>query len=152
VSLSKRSNITTNGKAPGQPHLTAQTYQIGYVYHKLGKTVEAEQIFAEKIQQLESELANKQRNVFGVLPYNELIDLSRIHASQGNKKQALKYLTEYARRGFRNGWHDFIVIDPFFESLRDDPEFKAIVKQAQEEKAAIRAQVREMEERGELTL
>jgi len=44
------------------------------------------------------------------------------------------------------------VIDPFFESLRDDPEFKAIVKQAQEEKAAIRAQVREMEERGELTL
>ena len=48
--------------------------------------------------------------------------------------------------------HDFILIDPFFESLRDDPEFKGTVKQAQEEKAAIRAQVREMEERGELDL
>ena len=48
--------------------------------------------------------------------------------------------------------HDYVLIDPFFESLRDDPEFKAIVKQAQEEKAALRAQVREMEERGELTL
>lgn len=33
-----------------------------------------------------------------------------------------------------------------------EPKFKAIVKQAQEEKAALRAQIREMEARGELTL
>jgi hypothetical protein len=44
------------------------------------------------------------------------------------------------------------LIDPFFESLRGDPEFKAIVKQVQELKAALRAQVSEMEERGELDL
>ena len=85
-------------------------------------------------------------------PQCELTDLSRIHAFQGNKKQALKYLAEYAKRGFTSGWHDFILIDPYFESLRDDPEFKAIVKSAQEEKAAIREQVRQMEARGELTL
>ena len=48
--------------------------------------------------------------------------------------------------------HDFILIDPFFESLREYPEFLAIVKQAQEEKAALRAQVREMEQRVELNL
>jgi len=47
---------------------------------------------------------------------------------------------------------DFILNDPFFESLRDDPECKAIVKHAQEEKAELREQVRQMEERGELTL
>ncbi len=127
-------------------------YQIGYVYQKLGKTVEAEKIFDEKIQQLEAELANEQRNVYGVLPYYELIDLSRIHAFQGNKKQALKYLAEYAKRGFMYGWHDFILIDPFFESLRNDPEFKSIVQQAQDKKAVLRVQVSEMEERGELTL
>ena len=127
-------------------------YQIGYVYHKLGKTVEAEQIFTEEIQQLESELANEQRNIFRGLSYYELIDLSRIHAFQGNKKQALKYLAEYAKRGFWYGWHDFILIDPFFEKLRDDPEFKAIVKQAQQEKASLREQVRQMEARGELDL
>jgi hypothetical protein len=39
-----------------------------------------------------------------------------------------------------------------FENLLDNEEFKAIVKHAQEEKAALRAQVRDMEERGELTL
>jgi len=61
-------------------------------------------------------------------------------------------LAEHAKLGFPRGWHDFLLIDPFFESLRDDPEFKSIMKQAQNEKAALRVQVREMEERGELTL
>jgi hypothetical protein len=42
--------------------------------------------------------------------------------------------------------------DPMFEYLQDDPQFKTIVKRAQDEKAAIRAQIREMEERGELDL
>lgn len=54
--------------------------------------------------------------------------------------------------GFIRGWHDFILIDSLSESFRDDPEFKVIVKQAQQEKAAIREQVRQMEVRGELTL
>jgi len=38
------------------------------------------------------------------------------------------------------------------ERLRDDYDFKTIVKQLQEEKAAMRAQVKDMEGRGELTL
>ena len=59
-----------------------------------------------------------------------IIIFQRYYAFQGNKKQALPYLAEYAKKGFRDGNHDFILIDPFFESLRDDPEFKAIVKQA----------------------
>jgi len=49
-------------------------------------------------------------------------------------------------------WIDFTLNCPFFENLWDDPEFKAIVKRAQDEKAAIRAQIREMEERGEIDL
>jgi len=39
-----------------------------------------------------------------------------------------------------------------FESVREDPEFRVIEKPAKEEKASLRAQVREMEERGELDL
>lgn len=80
------------------------------------------------------------------------MDLAQIYAFQGDRDEALKYLSEYAKQGFRGGWQDYIMIDPFFESLRDDPEFKAIVKKAQDEKAALREQVREMEERGELDL
>jgi tetratricopeptide (TPR) repeat protein len=119
-------------------------YEIGYVLYQLGRKEEAGEIFTAEIQSLESEL--------NIDSHRKLLDLARIFAFQGDRVKAIKYLAEYAKRGFLHGWHDYILIDPFFESLRDDPEFKAIVKQAQDEKAALRAQVREMEERGELTL
>ncbi len=123
-------------------------YELGYVYHQLGRTEEAEKIFTEQIEKLESELDRG-----GIRPYLQpYLDLARIYAFTGVKNKALNYLSKSVEQGFIEGWHDFILIDPFFKSLRDDPEFKAIVKQAQEEKAALRAQVREMEERGELNL
>jgi len=121
-------------------------YEIGYVYHHLGKTEEADKVFTEAIKRFKSAVYRENRNI------RTNLHLSRIYAFQGDKKLALKYLAEYAKRGFTWGWHDFILIDPFFESLRGDPEFKAIVKQAQEEKAALREQVRDLEERGELNL
>ena len=37
-----------------------------------------------------------------------------------------------------------------FENLWEDPDFKAIISKVQVEKAAIRAQIKELEERGEL--
>jgi len=118
-------------------------YGIGYVYSQLGKTEEADKAFTEEIQKLESEVDRNNRGY---------IHLSRIYAFKGNRVEALKYLAEYAKLGFSWRWHDFLLIDPFFESLRDDPEFKAIVKLAHEEKAALREQVRQMEARGELDL
>jgi tetratricopeptide (TPR) repeat protein len=118
--------------------------QIGYVYDQLGKTEEAEIFFSENIQRLQSRLGQERLNRSRSDDY---LRLARIYAFQGTRKEA-----EYAKWGFSGGQHDFILIDPFFQSLWDDPEFKAIVKKAQEEKAALRAKVREMEERGELDL
>ncbi|MCK5466857.1 MAG: hypothetical protein KAI99_00055, partial [Cyclobacteriaceae bacterium] len=127
----------------------SRDYQIAYVYHQLGKTEEAELILTKQANKIKTWLNQGKRTFW----YNSLIlDLSRIYAFQGDRKEAIKYLAEYAKRGFTRGWHDFILIDPFFESLLDDPVFKAIVKQAQDEKAALRIQVREMEKRGELDL
>ena len=78
-------------------------------------------------------------------------------------KQAICFFTHYYHAffisskslgdfSFLTQLHNFILIDPFFESLRDHPEFKSIVKQVQDEKAELRAQVRQMEVRGELNL
>ena len=67
-------------------------HQIGYVYYQLGKTEEAEKVFAEQIQKLESKLDEANRNTFW--------RLARMHAFQGDRDQALKYLAEYAKRGF----------------------------------------------------
>jgi hypothetical protein len=52
--------------------------------------------------------------------------------------------------GLMYGWHDLLEICPIFENLWDHPVFKTLVKRAQEEKAEIRAQVLEMEKRGEI--
>ena len=119
---------------------------IGYVYHQLGKTDEAERIFSKEIKALESEL-NKD---WMIQEKYEL--LSKIYAFIGEKTEALDYLIKYDNMGFGRGFHDFIMIDPFFEGLREDPDFLAIVKQAQQEKADIRAQIRELETRGELDI
>jgi tetratricopeptide (TPR) repeat protein len=118
-------------------------YEIGDVYDQLGRKEDAGETFTTEIRRLESKV--KEDHI-------TYLHLSRIYAFKGNRVEALKYLAEYAKRGFTQGWHDFILIDPFFESLRDDPEFKAIVRQAQEEKAALREQVRQMEARGETNL
>jgi len=134
-------NLQSPGIAYGL-HLIYMDYEIGYVHYQLGRTDESDKIFKEEIQKLES--IDHEAAV-------HYLHLSRIHAFKGERKKALENLNEFAKRGFTSGWHDFILIDPFFESLRDDPEFKAIVKQAQEEKAELREQVRQMEERGELS-
>jgi len=61
-------------------------------------------------------------------------------------------LTEIVDRRIWLSWIDFTQICPPFEILRDDPDFKALVKRVQEEKAAIRAQVQEMVDKGEIDL
>jgi TolB-like protein/AraC-like DNA-binding protein len=120
-------------------------YQIGYVYDKLGKTEQAHKTFTEQINIIESS--------FGVNEYHDKIsqlNLSRIYAYLGDRKKAIEHLSAYAKNGFQEGWHDFILIDPFFENLRSDPEFLAIVRKAQEEITAIREEISEMEANGEL--
>ena len=119
-------------------------YQIGYVYDQLEKKDMADSVFKVEISKIQSAIEE------GRSTGN--IHLARIYAYLGDRESAIKYLKEYAKTKFQKGWHDFILIDPMFESLRDDPEFIAIVKKDQDEKAAIRAQIREMEERGELDL
>jgi hypothetical protein len=80
----------------------------------LGKTEEAKKIYAEQIEILESASDLERSNIFWD-PRNSLLHLSRMHAFMGDRKEALKYLAEYAKLGFTWGSHDFLLIDPFFE-------------------------------------
>ena len=118
---------------------------LAYMYKELGREEEALTILNSSQNSLERQLAENKTS-------GRLLILCMVHAVQEEKVKALEYLSEAVELGLLFGWHDYLEIHPIFENLRDDPEFKAIVKQAQEEKAGIRAQVREMEERGELDL
>jgi hypothetical protein len=72
------------------------------------------------------------------------------YARQGNREQALEAL----RNGLQEGLHRFwwIQVDgsPHMDSLRDDPEFRALKANAKEKLADVLKGVREREARGEL--
>ena len=119
---------------------------IGYVYHKLGRLDEAEEVFQACIKNYEYLTAKNK--------HTALVDyrLARIHAFQNRKHEALQSMKVIGINGFNFDMFDRMNHDPMFENLWDDPEFKAIIKKAQDEKAEIRTQIREMEESKELDL
>ena len=78
--------------------------------------------------------------------------LACVYELLGDKQAAFEWLNKWERTGFLYGTHELIMKPGFFESMRADPEFIALYERLQKEKAEIRAQVQEAEERGELTL
>jgi len=124
---------------------TADSVWIVPIYKALGKEQQALSILNSCRSSLQNKLKEREH-------WWTNLSLSLIHAMLDDKEKAVEYLSNAVDLGLKFGWHDFIEIYPPFENLWDDPEFKAIVKRAQDEKAAIRVQVREMEERGELDI
>ena len=60
-------------------------------------------------------------------------ELAKIYALLGNKKEALKWLQQYHDTNhFGFGLCDFAEYDPPFESLRNEPQFKQILRKAKE--------------------
>jgi hypothetical protein len=49
-------------------------------------------------------------------------------------------------------WFDYAEVFHIFENIKDDPEFKALIKRERAEKAEIRAQVDQMVKRGEIDM
>ena len=131
-------------EAGGSPFILDSVH-VAYSYKKLGKKSEAMAIL-ENINSSYGNLLNKNANWFICLC------MASVQSQLENKEEALQYLSKAIEFGLENGGHDFLVIDPTLENLRDDPEFKALVKRAQDEKAAIRAQVKEMIDNGEIDL
>ena len=122
-----------------------ENIMLAYVYQKLGKTKEFNDLLDSVLISLQDRSPDNQ----GWYYY---LSCSWFYAMKGEKEKALEFLTKVADAGNDAGWHNIITIDPIFEDLRDDPEFKAIVKRMQDEKADQREIVREMNESGEIDL
>ena len=115
-----------------------------YVCHKLGMQEESRDILEATL--IESEKALEKGYFWSNL------DLARIYAFRNNKEKSLKYLREYENILFMRGEHDYILIDPLFENLRNDPDFLEIVHRVQAEKAELRAQLDALEAEGLLDM
>jgi tetratricopeptide (TPR) repeat protein len=73
-----------------------------------------------------------------------------LHALRGDKERALAALREDAAKGIRYLWRFHLLHNPNLESIRDTPEFAAIIEEIEADMAAQLARVREMERNGEL--
>ncbi len=112
-----------------------------------GNTGKGQKILHELIKEIEDPATLKARGL-----YDWQFALAETYSILGEKKKAIKWLKECEKRGFWHGNHDAMMVFPFFENIRDDPEFIAIYQRVQKEKAEIRTKVKELDEKGVLAL
>jgi len=72
----------------------------------------------------------------GYAPYD-----ARALALRGRKQEALTALRAAERAGWRSDWRAYRDLDPAFESIRDEPEFKAIFADIERDMARQRAEL-----------
>jgi tetratricopeptide (TPR) repeat protein len=75
---------------------------------------------------------------------------AELHALRGEKAKALAALQKHAETGLRDQWRWQLLYSPNLESIRDTPEYQAMVAEIEADMAAQLARVREMERNGEL--
>ena len=74
----------------------------------------------------------------------------QIYALQGKTEKALEALRQAVDYGWRGLWWYWLEHDPNLDSIRDEPEFQAMVVEIKADMAAQLARVRAMEASGEL--
>ena len=109
----------------------------------MGKKEEARKYFNDQITTLE-----ESKKLGRAIAYN--YDFAATYAFLGQEEKAIQFLRSHQKVGFNYGIEYYIMVDPLFEKLRNNKEFKEIVEGEQAKKAEIRAQVKALEMKGEL--
>ena len=128
-----------------EPELNT-AYWPGIIFWMSGKRDEAMKYFDEQINYCIESISSE--NDYGQGPAR--YDLAGVYAFLGDKEEAYKWLREYAKLGFVDGTHESIKFDPLFDNLRNEDEFKEIVKRANDKAAEARAEINRLEEQGKL--
>jgi serine/threonine protein kinase len=111
--------------------------ELGYIYSKTGRKVEAREIFQKNIERLQKRLEQ------GDESSDIRVSIAAIYAVQGNKEEALRWLEKAADAG----WNDYNYASryPLFENIRDDERFRRIMDDAKARVAEMRRRVDQME-------
>jgi hypothetical protein len=98
---------------------------------RAGKAAEAKVLWAQ------SAAADQRNTKVGHEGYAASMELSAIHAIQGETGQALDWL----EKGYRAGFKDYVILelDPFFASLRQEARYQAVVALMKQDVAEMRA-------------
>ena len=79
-----------------------------------------------------------------------MISNVQILALQGRKAEALAALRQAVDEDWRTLWWYYLQYDPNLESIRDEPEFQAILAEIKADGPAQMQRIREMEQSGEI--
>jgi tetratricopeptide (TPR) repeat protein len=137
----KHYNLYLEEGLHGSNHLHMIT--LAHVLRELGRLTESNEL----LEQVQSEVESSSKDYETA---NSKIHLAMISAMKNDKDNAIKYLKEFESFGY-SIWFNEIKIFPVFESLWDEPEFIALVDRIDKEKANIRAAIRQMELKGEIS-
>lgn len=115
--------------------LSPSTY--GYILTKTGNQEQAQTLLEKTV--LECQRSISQGNEYYWAPF----ELARINAILGNKEEAYRWL----QKAVDGGWRDYrlALIDPVWENLRDDLQFKQLLTQIQNMVEKMRNRVQEIE-------
>jgi adenylate cyclase len=120
-------------------------YPYAYILHNLGRIDEANELFDECIElglnclQLERRCDDNTQ-----VRYR----LAGIYAFRGEKEKAYQMLHEMEDNVFHGDLVWYMQVDPHFESLWQDEEFKQIIQRQEKKYADIRAEIDRLEQEG----
>jgi TolB-like protein/DNA-binding winged helix-turn-helix (wHTH) protein/Tfp pilus assembly protein PilF len=141
-----------NGKFPAESQAVstgslrnafAVTLDLASAYLHAGNNEKAESL----LSLVESELPHWSRTGLWGHGFADV----ELHALRGEKAQALAALREHVGMGTRFHWRFLLLHDQNLDSIRDEPEFRAMIAEIEADMAAQLERVREMQKSGELT-
>ncbi len=114
-------------------------HRIGYVFWKVGLKEEANKLFDIQEQYcMDMIQLGRGHAVSGFAYY----DLAGVYAFRGDKEKAMKNLRIFNRREINGIWMVTLINDdPLFDGIRNDPEFRQIVRDVELKYKAQRANI-----------
>jgi protein kinase/serine/threonine-protein kinase len=109
--------------------------RLGYALWKTDQQDEALKLFSQSLEIAREDL--DEGNELFWIPYY----IAAIHAIQGNKEEALKWMEKAVRAGFRKV--RISLRDPILENLHQDEQFKQMMAQLKEMLDEMRNQIEE---------
>jgi tetratricopeptide (TPR) repeat protein len=133
---------------PGAPRLDASNYDVAIdlalVLQKRGDAAGAE-VLLDAAAQVIGKLPRMGPGGYGFADVE-------IHALRGDKASALAALRDAEQAGWRIGWRYFQDVDPALDSIRNEPEFKAVFADIERDMARQRARLAARPKDAPLTL
>ncbi len=117
---------------------------LAYMYKQLGRKENYQETINHCRTRCEDLLDDNKNN------YYYIGNFIPLYAIMGEKEKALNYISEFEKTDLNFSMFDFIETSPIFESFRDDPEYKAMIRRVHEKKAVMMAEIRAMEKDGKL--